>query len=140
MTILRDGAKELGLKPCYQKWLAEHPVQVTSPMLRVIAVNNIVFSMTMWRVLGTRSLTQAQSWLLVKFYVLPSDPWVKRLAGEIASGIILLPGSLLGFFMRPIMNLTNTMSPQVKGFIENVSKQRDCFFKWDKKAICNAIR
>ena len=44
MEIIRKGALELGLKPCYQEWLAAHPVQETSKPLRKIAINSLVFT------------------------------------------------------------------------------------------------
>lgn len=117
MKILREGARELKLKPCYQKWLADHPVQTTSMLLKKIAINNMICNMVIFSVIKSRIVSRIQSWLLFQVYVLPAEGCVKRIASEIASCAILFPGSCVGFFARPIMEMTGTMPPHMKRFI-----------------------
>ena len=110
MKILREGAKELGLKPCYQDFLEQHPVQQVPPFLRKIAIHNLVVTFMAFR-LKIRFLSRIQSWLLFQFYVPSNAGLVSRCLSEIATLIILLPGALAGWLILTFMRFTGKSPP-----------------------------
>lgn len=103
MNILREGAMELGLTPCYQEFLAKHPVQRTPGLIRQIAVHNIIFTFTLSALLkGWRGYSKLQSWLLFAVYVPSSAPKLQQFLSHAVSAAILLPGSMLGVVVRAV--------------------------------------
>lgn len=118
MEILREGAKELGIKSCYREFLDEHPVAVNSPILRRVAVCNLVWTVFVSSRLKLRMISKIQSWFLWKIYVSPTAPLPLRISSEIATIMVLMPGAILGYFILRYMRLTNTMSPMMKTMVD----------------------
>lgn len=92
MNILKDGAKELRLKPSYQEFLANHPVQIVPKWQKKYVVYNLVFN----RLFGRR-LMFVQSRLLFLCYASPTAPTVGRYLSALLSNLVLLPGFILGY-------------------------------------------
>jgi len=118
MTIIREGAAELGLKSCYQQWLEDHPVQDPSPAFRKLAINSMVFTITLSMGLKIRIVSHVQSWLLFKMYVLPTEPKWKQILGEVAAAIVLLPTALAGFVFKGLLEASGAMPPQLKRWVK----------------------
>ena len=99
MDILREGARELGLRPCYQEWLQNHPVQRNVRLVEQMAVRNLAFTFGVSQVLKTRILSKLQSELLFAVYVPSGDNHAgfKSAASHVATGLILFPGAVLGW-------------------------------------------
>ena len=127
MSILRQGAAELGLAADYQAFLAQHPVQVVPVWLRRLAINNLVFSFLISSKLKTRVLSKFQSWLLFRVYNPHIQEGPRKVIADIASALILLPGSMFGAsfllyfqksqkemppFLKSILNLLDHRVPQ----------------------------
>lgn len=120
MGIIREGAKELGLKECYQKWLEDHPVQDPSKPFKKLAVNSMVFTITLSMGLKIRIISHVQSWMLFKVYVLPTEPKWKQIMGEVAASIILLPTACCGVVFRGLLEATGLMPPMLKRWVEGL--------------------
>uniref|UniRef100_A0A6U3TKC6 gamma-glutamylcyclotransferase n=1 Tax=Ditylum brightwellii TaxID=49249 RepID=A0A6U3TKC6_9STRA len=118
MNILREGARELGLKPCYQEFLNKHPVQTNSPLLRKIAIANLVLTVTLSYRFKIRQISKLQSWLLFKVYAPTTASKAMKILSEIASVMILLPGSIIGFFLLKMLLSTGKMPPMMKEMVE----------------------
>lgn len=116
MKLLREGAAELGLKPCYQEFLASIPVQETPKWLRHLAVNNMVFTLTMSAGFASHSIVrEMQSWLLHRAYVPSTAPRLQRTVSEVAVASVLLPGSIVGVLIRAFKYYTKSeYSPFLK--------------------------
>jgi len=112
MAIVCKGAKEVGLKTEYRECLNRYPVQKVPPWLRTIAVNNMFLMLRLGTFFKTRVFLRIQSWFLWMVFV-PStcSCWMKCSASNVASGIILLPGSLLGSIVRLHMHFTGAQMP-----------------------------
>lgn len=108
MGILRDGARELNLKPCYQEFLERHPVQETTKWQRKYVVYNLVLN----RLLGGK-LLRMQSALLFLFYVPSNAPTQARLCSELMIALILLPGFLMGYVFCVVAGLMGRTPPFV---------------------------
>jgi hypothetical protein len=120
MKILREGAKELGLAPCYQDFLHQHPVADPWPLTRKIAVFNLIFTSKVAFQYKIRIISKIQSWFLWKVYVPPSNRNVVRKAlHELATVLILLPGAIPGCLLFLYMRLRSTMSPMMKIMVEH---------------------
>jgi len=103
MTILREGAAELGLKPCYRQFLDDHPVQRTPQWLRRMAIHNLVFNYRLSAATGWRGWSRFQNRrLLFPLYVPTTDavPRIAQWTSHVAIGFALLPGSLMGALAR----------------------------------------
>jgi hypothetical protein len=118
MNILQQGAQELGLAPCYQEFLQQHPVAKPWPLTRKIAVLNLVFTSKISFQYKIRIISKLQSWLLWKVYVPPTANVVLRTLHELATIFILLPGAIPGSLLFAYMKLRNTMSPMMKIMVE----------------------
>lgn len=94
MTILREGAAELGLQGEYQDFLHRHPVQVVPRWLRRIAVYNLICSFRF------RLYSRIQSWLLWRVYCPSTVVRGLELLSNACMAAILLPGSLLGWVLK----------------------------------------
>ncbi|KAL7544098.1 hypothetical protein ACHAXR_013548 [Thalassiosira sp. AJA248-18] len=119
MNILREGAKELGLKECYQQWLADHPVQTTSPLLTKIAINNLFFISLVSFEMKFQAFWKLQSWLVSDLaYVPPNDPSAfKRICGEVLTFLLLLPGAIPGLFLKYYNEARGTTHPVLKAMM-----------------------
>lgn len=118
MSIIREGAAELGLKDCYQKWLEDHPVQEPSKPFRKFAINSMVFTITLSMGLKIRFVSVVQSWLLFKVYVLPTEPRWKRIMGELAATVILLPTACAGIVFKGLLEATGAMPLQLQRWVK----------------------
>jgi hypothetical protein len=128
MTILRQGAEELGLKECYRNFLNQHPVAQASPLLRKIAVCNLVGISTLSFRLKMRIFSKIQNWFLWKAYYVPppASDTTKQLSkqlrlvlSELVTIVILFPGALFGYFLWIYMQRTNKMSPMMKSMVNS---------------------
>jgi hypothetical protein len=99
MNILREGAKELGLKPCYQDFLARHPVQELAAWQRKQALYNLMFTLSMSKILKWRGLSTLQNRLVFLVYAGASASSPVKLASNFLTTFILLPGSAAGFII-----------------------------------------
>lgn len=112
MAIVCKGAEEAGLKAEYRECLDRYPVQKVPPWLRTIAVNNMFLMIRLGTVFKTRFFLRVQSWFLWTVFVpSTSSCWIKRNASNVACGLILFPGSLLGSIVRLRMYLFGIKMP-----------------------------
>jgi hypothetical protein len=111
MTILREGAKELGLKPCYQKFLAEHPVQQLQKWQKKLALYNLLATWTLSTTLKWSGVSRLQSKLLFLVYARPSSRPLVRSLSDLFTALILLPGSLIGFLSYHALNACGKTPP-----------------------------
>lgn len=114
MTILKEGAKELGLRPCYQHFLERHPVQVLTKWQRKEAIFNILFMFSFSSLLKWRGLSQLQNRLVFLFYPSDSSPQLVRIFGNTMTTLILLPGALMGLILYHMMELTGKTPESAK--------------------------
>ena len=119
MKILREGADELGLSPCYREFLEKHPVAMSSPLTRKIAVFNLIWTVTLSFRLKIRIVSKIQSWFLWKVYAPPTRVFLVRLLSELATIAILLPGAVPGSLLFCYMQLRNSMSPMMKTLVNS---------------------
>ena len=96
IELLRQGANELGLVPCYRKFLDAHPVASLSPFTRKLAVCNLMWTAVISFRLKWRLLSKVQNQFLWAVYVPPTSSCLFRLLYELAMVVILLPGALPG--------------------------------------------
>jgi hypothetical protein len=122
MNIIKEGASELGLKPCYQQWLKDHPVQKPSWMLKKIAINSVMFTLPLSFGLKVRIVQHVQSWLLFRVYVLPTEPRWKQIAGEMAACAILLPTACAGFCLGGLLQVMGLMPPMLQKWIDGLKE------------------
>ena len=113
MKILREGAQELGLKPCYQKYLAEHPIQDLKPWQKKQAFYNLIIVWSLSFLLKWRFPSQLQSKLLYWVYARPGDGVIRLLWSQVMSTIILLPGSIVGFIVYHVLAAIGKVPPIV---------------------------
>lgn len=106
MNILKEGAKELNLKPCYQEFLEEHPIQVVPQWRKKYVIYNLLFN----RFCGRRFMF-IQSRLLFLFYASPLESSLKQMLCGSLSNMILLPGSLMGYLYCTIARLFGKEPP-----------------------------
>jgi hypothetical protein len=103
MTILRRGAAELQLKPCYQEFLAQHPVQNTPLWMKRLAIQNLIGTFTIGKVLnGWRGLSKLQSWFLFRVYVNGSAGKLRCAVSNVLTALILLPGACVGMLLTTV--------------------------------------
>lgn len=114
MAILKEGAKELGLRPCYQEFLERHPVQVLTKWQRKEAIFNIFFMFSLSTLLKWRGLNKLQSQLLFLFYAPDSSKRLANFFSVTMTTIILLPGALMGFILYHAMKLTGKTPESAK--------------------------
>ncbi|KAL7566575.1 hypothetical protein ACA910_000641 [Epithemia clementina (nom. ined.)] len=110
MNILKEGAAELGLKPCYQQFLANHPTEQAPSWLRSLAIHNMIFTFTVSNVLKTRVFSRLQSRLLFLIYGADYSKPVKFLSNAIAA-MVIFPGASMGLLVRTYYNVTKTEMP-----------------------------
>lgn len=119
MDILNEGANELGLKECYKQWLNDHPVQITSPLVIKIAINNLFFTSLVSFRLRIRALSYIQNWLVFTLAYVPSNEpsALKRAYGDIMTGLLLLPGAVPGIFIKYYQQIRGTVNPMMKAIM-----------------------
>ena len=124
MTILKEGAKELGLLPCYQEFLQKHPVQILTRWQRKLAIYNILFMFSLSSLLkGYRGLNQFQSRLLFLFYSTEgSSLKLTKIASDTMTSLILLPGAVFGVILYQIMHLSDKKPASVTRLFDLLDK------------------
>lgn len=124
MTILKEGAKELGLLPCYQEFLQKHPVQILTRWQRKLAIYNILFMFSLSSLLkGYRGLNQFQSRLLFLFYSTEeSSLKLTKIASDTMTSLILLPGAVFGVILYQIMHLLDKKPASVTRLFDLLDK------------------
>lgn len=117
MTILRDGAKELGLKKCYQDFLNDHPVEIAPRWLKKQALYNIFIMFGLSFALKSKGLITLQSRILYFFYTPDPSQKLRKGLSVVVSAIVFLPGSLAGFTLYQMLELFGkTPAPLKKMF------------------------
>ena len=112
MTILRTGAKELGLKECYQDFLEKHPVQQLPQWLRKVAIYNLLTTFTISFKLKWRGISRIQSWFLYRVHLTQANPnRLVKLLSDVTTAFILLPGAIIGFVVIKVIELTGNEPP-----------------------------
>lgn len=114
MKILREGAEELGLKPCYQQFLADHPVQKLKPWQKKQAFYNLLVVFSLSFRLKLRFLSRIQSRLLYLLYTRPGDGVLRQGFSETMTALVLLPGAILGFFIYRCLSFIGKAPPFVQ--------------------------
>lgn len=120
MKILRDGAAELGLSPCYQEFLAKHPVHTTPIWVQMIAFPNLVATMTLTfsRSRWKSRITRLQYKLMYLVYACPTSAYPLRLLSNVAHAILMVPGCVVGMGMLGYRRVTGRrLSPSVERFL-----------------------
>jgi hypothetical protein len=137
MDLLRKGAKELQLVDDYQDFLLRHPVQEVSRLLGKIAVHNLVFLSIVSFKWKLRFISKLQSWVIYRIISSPQGhppphiPQQKqqkqqqqasfhlsRVLRQVAMGIVLLPGALVGFGLLHYLRAIGKVSPFMKQMID----------------------
>lgn len=113
IELLRQGANELGLVPCYRKFLDSHPVASLSPFTRKLAVCNLMWTALISFKLKWRQLAKVQNHFLWAVYVPPTSNFLLRLVCELATAVILLPGALPGSFLLLYNRLAKKELPKM---------------------------
>lgn len=112
MKILQEGANELGLKQCYQAFLANHPVQELRPWQRKQALYNLIFTFgIMMKSKYLRSCSSLQNRLLYLVYVPSSASWFSKIVSDALTAIILFPGALIGLCLYIALRLVTGSTP-----------------------------
>mmetsp|Transcript_37348 Transcript_37348/g.67165 ORF Transcript_37348/g.67165 Transcript_37348/m.67165 type:complete len:313 (-) Transcript_37348:127-1065(-) len=125
MTLLREGAKELQLKECYQDFLAKHPVQRLSPWQRKQSTYNLIFTMGMSMKFKMRWISVLQSRLLFLVYAQPTAPRSVQVASDLVTAAILLPGSLCGYALHKSGKVPVQMTKFMQLFEEDDGKKKE---------------
>ena len=118
MSILREGAEELGLRQSYQEFLERHPVEILSRWQRKQAIFNIFFMFSISHVLKWRGMNQIQNRILFLFYTPAHSHKLRKALSRAMIALILLPGSLMGFILYRIMELLGKMPKSAKRMFE----------------------
>jgi len=105
MSILKEGAKELGLRQSYQEFLERHPVEILARWQRRQAVFNIFFMFSLSSVLKWRGLNTLQNRIVFLFYTSDSSCKLRKALSVAAISLILLPGSLMGLLLYNFLEL-----------------------------------
>ncbi|KAL9182820.1 hypothetical protein ACHAXT_004099 [Thalassiosira profunda] len=129
MSILRDGAAELQLKPCYQDFLQQHPTQYNPRWLQRIAIYNMMGSFPLFSQVPRLSfLRSLQTSLLWAVYVptasggngKPSLLQTSRQFGShVASAMCMAPLALAGAAYKHLWTRLpgKEMSPMLLRFV-----------------------
>uniref|UniRef100_A0A7S1DD76 Uncharacterized protein n=1 Tax=Cyclophora tenuis TaxID=216820 RepID=A0A7S1DD76_CYCTE len=114
--MLRKGAEELGLDPCYRDFLKNYPSQPSlPPLVRAVAACNFMMILLTAFVWKKRVFANIQRWFIfrVEHYLYPLSP----LLSHTLTGLILLPGSLFGMVALFVMQVTGTTPPVIQRII-----------------------
>jgi hypothetical protein len=119
MKILREGARELNLKPCYQDFLNMHPVQQVPKWLKQIAIRNLIATFTISATLKWRGLSRLQSWFLFRVYVPSNAHPFLRTVSNLLTAALLLPGAATGALIKFYFQVTSKeLPPFLQRFIK----------------------
>jgi len=124
MTILREGAKELGLKQDYQDFLAQHPVEIVPKWHQKQAMFNMMVMFGLSALTKSRFLISLQSRFLFLFYTNDASQKFRKTLSLVVSSIVLLPGSLVGYSLYKILELFGKVPAPVKTWVEGIDKQK----------------
>lgn len=122
MSILKEGAKELGLRPCYQDFLERHPVQALLPWQRKEAIFNLIFTFFLSSTLKWRGISRLQSTLLFLVYQQPSASIFARILSDALTSLILLPGAVFGFIYYHVSKMMGKTPAFVTRFLAVLDK------------------
>jgi hypothetical protein len=125
MKILREGAKELDLRPCYQKFLQLHPVQSLTKWQRKEAIYNLICMTRLSSLFrGWRGFSRFQNRLLFAVYyasppnvTTPIVALMRKAMSDTLTAFILLPGAIIGFLYYHIMKIFGTLPSSVSRII-----------------------
>ena len=123
LTIIRDGAAELGLEESYQKWLRDHPVQNVSRIARKVGKYSNIFTFTLAMGFKIRLLSDVLNVLLTDVYALPTAPRWKQILSETASVVIMTPTAFLGFALKGLLEVSGKVPPAMKKWMEDVDNE-----------------
>jgi len=123
MTILREGAKELGLKQCYQDFLKEHPVEIVPKWHQKQAIFNIFFMFGFSAVTKSRFLISLQSRILFFFYTNDASQKFRKNLSIAISSIVLLPGSIIGFSLYQLLEFFGKTPAQMKRMFDMLDNE-----------------
>jgi hypothetical protein len=122
MSILREGAEELGLRQSYQEFLKRHPVEILARWQRKQAIFNIFFMFSLSSLLKWRGLSQLQSRIVFLFYTSDSSRKLRKTLSVAITTLILLPGSLIGFMLYHILELLGKTPKSAKLIFDMLDK------------------
>jgi len=122
MSILREGAEELGLRQSYQEFLKGHPVEILTRGQRKQAIFNIFFMFSLSSVLKWRGLSQLQSRILFFFYTSDSSRKLRKSLSATIIALILLPGSLMGLVLYHMLELLGKTPDSAKRIFDLLDK------------------
>jgi len=122
MSILREGAEELGLRQSYQEFLKRHPVEILARWQRKQAIFNIFLMFSLSSLLKWRGLSQLQNRILFLFYTPDSSRKLKKTLSVAIITLILLPGSLIGFMLYQILELFGKTPKSAKRIFDMLDK------------------
>ena len=123
MTLLRDGAKELGLHESYQDFLNNYPIQHSIPTpVKALAGLNLIFVLLTAFVLRFRAPSELQSWFVYRIerYLYPISP----LLNHVLTSIVLFPGAITGLVSIIALEATGTTPPVVKRVIAMIKGKK----------------
>ncbi|GMI36894.1 hypothetical protein TrCOL_g13032 [Triparma columacea] len=100
MRMLINGASELGLEQEYQKYLKDLVTDATPRYLRMIAINHLFLTSWMFRT-KKRTAARVISNAVNYFYLSSGNStFITRRISQLLQAIVLLPGALVGSFIR----------------------------------------
>jgi hypothetical protein len=123
LTLLQQGAAELGLSRDYQDYLQRHPVQKTPQWLKSLSLYNLIASMALRSGFpGQSGLGRWKGRLLSWLYVPSTVPMWQQWPSQVLMACVLLPGALYGVvYCRSLQLRNRTMSPMMQRFISLLS-------------------
>lgn len=122
MSMLIQGAKELALEPSYIAALEAQPTQQPGAILRVLAINHLFFVSLLFQ-RRLMKVVRMYSWLLWRSHVPSTGHMVRRLAGDLATALVLLPGALVGVCIRAMLALTGKPLPPMLAAMTQTRRQ-----------------
>lgn len=138
MTILKQGAAELQLKPCYQEFLQRHPTQCNPLWLRKVAIYNMCGSFSLFGKFPWLSfLRTLQTSLLWAVYVPTIYTGIddtasllqssRQFSSHVVSAVCLAPVAFVGILYKHIwVKLPRKqMSPMMMRFMSVLDSDED---------------
>ena len=92
------------------------------PLLKSLAINSMVFTLTLNIVLKIRFVSHVQYWMLYNVYVPPTEARWKQLLGGILAGIIMFPAACFGAVLRAFLAVTGKMPERFQKFIDSLNE------------------
>lgn len=119
MTMLREGALELGLQSCYRDFLTNHPVQQTPKWLKNLALKNLIATVIITFQLKWRGLSKLQSLILFSCYVPSTAHPLLQILSNLLNAIVLFPGAVVGIIIQAhLRKKGKNFPPFLKSFLE----------------------